>query len=542
MAYISFSLTKTMPGTAVHESDDGSPPWYRSTRYFISFIGSFGMINTFLQRGDLSMAIVCMVNHTAVDILKYGQSVNGNVSIFINDTRGLDTGGNVNVSYMTFDRGDTSNVTDGEHSHHPCDSKTVNIQEREDGELVWDKETQGLVLGGLFWGYMTLQIFCSFIIQRWGSKKVVATGMFFMSILTLLTPVTAWWSPWAVLVLRAMIGVFNWFTINGIFALWGKWAPPTERSRLICITYSGTMSATALVFPLSALLCKVNFAGGWPTVFYFYGVIGICWTFIWIYSVYDDPAHHPRIHPKERRYIEAALGKSSRKGVSLQVPTPWRTIFTSLPFLGIVCAHVTYNWGLFLMMSNLPTYMMEVLRFDIQSNGVYSLIPYLAMLLAILLGSLCADTLIEKQLLSVNYTRKLMTIVGHFIPGLLLIVLSYLDCTQSHIVVALLTLIIGLGGLAYCGLFVNFYDIAPVFATKIMSVSNAISMMPGILAPYVVAEVTKDKTREQWQIVFFLTAGLLGLGTVVYLILGQGHVQKWAVIRDAPEEEIALPS
>ncbi|XP_046549754.1 uncharacterized transporter slc-17.2-like [Haliotis rubra] len=535
-------LQATMSDTAVHEpDDDGSPPWYRSTRYWISFVGSFGIVNTFLQRGDLSMAIVCMVNHTAVDILKYGISVNGNVSLFTNDSRGfLDTSGITNLSYVTIVERDT-NVTEGVPLHDSCDSKTVDVKEREDGELIWDKETQGLVLGGLFWGYMSLQIFCSIIIQRWGSRKVVAIGMFFMSVLTLLTPVTARWSPWAVLVLRAIIGVFNGFTINGIFALWGKWAPPSERSRLVCIMYSGTMSATALVFPLSAFLCKVNFAGGWPTVFYFYGVVGVCWTFIWIYSVYDDPAHHPRIHPKERKYIQDSLGKSTKKGVQLQLPTPWRTIFTSLPFLGIVSAHVTYNFGLFLMMSNLPTYMMEVLRFDIQSNGVYSLIPYLAMLLAILLGSLFADTLIEKQLLSVNYTRKLMTILGHLIPGILLIILSYLDCSQKDIAVALLTLIIGLSGLAYCGLFVNFYDIAPVFATKIMSVSNAISMIPGILAPYVVAEVTKDKTREQWQIVFFLTAGLLGLGTVVYLILGQGHVQKWAVIQEVPEEEKALP-
>ncbi|XP_046549741.1 uncharacterized transporter slc-17.2-like isoform X1 [Haliotis rubra] len=522
-------------------TDEVAPPWYRSTRYFMAFISSFGMANTFLQRGDLSMAIVCMVNHTAVDILKHGHSMIDNVSLFSNDTaRYMYIGSNTSISNTP--SGVTNNVTAGESPYHSCGTQTSeeNTREKEDGELVWDKETQGLVLGGLYWGYMGLQIFCSIIIQRWGSKKVVATGMFFMSVLTLLTPVTARWSPWAVLVLRAVIGVFNGFTIPGIFAVWGKWAPPTERSRLICITYSGNISATALVFPLSAFLCKLKFAGGWPSLFYLYGVLGLCWTFIWLYCMYDEPAHHPRIHPKEKQYIEAALGRSTLKSVS--VPTPWLKICTSLPFLGIVCAQVTYNWSIFLMMSNLPIYMKEVLQFDIKSNGAYSFIPYLAMFLVILLGSFCADALIEKQLLSVTYTRKLMTVIGHLVPGILLIILSYLDCTQSHAAVAILTLAIGLGGLAFCGILINFYDIAPIFATKIMTVSNAISMIPGILAPYVVAEITTDKTREQWQIVFFLTAGLLGLGTVVYLIFGQGHVQKWAVIRDTPEEEIALPS
>ncbi|XP_046549743.1 uncharacterized transporter slc-17.2-like [Haliotis rubra] len=484
-----------MPATRDDHGDDHAPPWYFSTRYFIASVASFGIANTFLQRGDLSMAIVCMVNHTAVDILKYGHSMNDNVSIFTNaTTRHVYNGINMNISNTTSIM--RVNITDEEHSHHFCDTQisAVNTQEREDGELVWDKETQGLVLGGLYWGYMGLQIFCSFIIQRWGSRKVVATGMFFMSVLTLLTPVTAWWSPWAVLVLRAIIGVFNGFTIAGSFALWGTWAPPAERTRLICITFCGNMAATALVFPLSASLCKLDFAGGWPSVFYLYGVLGICWTFVWIYSVYDDPADHPRIHPKERQYIEAALGKSTKKDVS--VPTPWLDIFTSLPFLGIICAQTTYNWGLFLMMSNLPIYMMEVLHFDIKSNGVYSLIPYLAMFLILLLGSFCADALIEKQLLSVTYTRKLMTVIGHLVPGILLIILSYLDCTQSHIAVAILTLAIGLGGFAFSGILVNFYDIAPVFATSIMTVSNAISMISGILAPTLLQRSRKIKLEN----------------------------------------------
>lgn len=92
---------------------------------------------------------------------------------------------------------------------------------------------------------------------------------------------------------------------------------------------------------------------------------------------------------------------------------------------------------------------------------------------------------------------------GHLVPGMLLIVLSYLDCNQSHIAVVVLTLAIGLGGLAFCGILINFYDIAPVYATKIMTVSNAVSMIPGILVPYVVAEVTKD-VRSMFLIGFIL--------------------------------------
>ena len=70
--------------------------------------------------------------------------------------------------------------------------------------------------------------------------------------------------------------------------MWGKWAPPTERSILTTITYAGTHVLSCLYvtfkrslqgsilgnvisFPLSAVLCVYGFDGGWPSVFYVFG-------------------------------------------------------------------------------------------------------------------------------------------------------------------------------------------------------------------------------------------------------------------------------
>ena len=47
--------------------------------------------------------------------------------------------------------------------------------------------------------------------------------------------------------------------------------------------------------------------------------------------------------------------------------TPWGKFFTSLPMWAIIVAHTCANWGTYTLLTNIPTYMKEVLRFDIKA-------------------------------------------------------------------------------------------------------------------------------------------------------------------------------
>ena len=49
-----------------------------------------------------------------------------------------------------------------------------------------------------------------------------------------------------------------------------------------------------------------------------------------------------------------------------KVRIPWKAICTSLPFWAIVVAHVTYMWGHYTMLSDLPLYFSQRLHFDIE--------------------------------------------------------------------------------------------------------------------------------------------------------------------------------
>lgn len=166
--------------------------------------------------------------------------------------------------------------------------------------------------------------------------------------------------------------------------------------------------------PLSGLLAEYGFDGGWPSIFYVFGLVGVIWSVAFLMFVYEDPSSHPRIDEKEKKYIISSLWGTANitvisflyfikllfnakfwyfisktysnsnilffpfcismvsfnripRGFCKQSPpVPYRAIMTSLPFYAILFAHMGQNYGYETLMTWLPTYMKQVLRFSIK--------------------------------------------------------------------------------------------------------------------------------------------------------------------------------
>lgn len=71
--------------------------------------------------------------------------------------------------------------------------------------------------------------------------------------------------------------------------------------------FAGANFGTIISLPMSGWLCSLEFWGGWPLAFYLFGGLGIVWYVFWLFFIYDSPAVHPRIDPKEKAYIEACV-------------------------------------------------------------------------------------------------------------------------------------------------------------------------------------------------------------------------------------------
>lgn len=75
------------------------------------------------------------------------------------------------------------------------------------GEFNWDSNTQGLVLGAFFYGYIITQIPGGWLAEVFGGKKLFGFGVLCTAILTLLTPLAARWNLYVFVALRVIEGI-----------------------------------------------------------------------------------------------------------------------------------------------------------------------------------------------------------------------------------------------------------------------------------------------------------------------------------------------
>ena len=105
-----------------------------------------------------------------------------------------------------------------------------------------------------------------------------------------------------------------WPTMMGA---WSKWAPPNERSSLLGFSNSGSHIGTIVGFSYGGFLCQNGFDGGWPSIFYIFGMAGLVWCAFCYFSMYDTPQEHRFISDKEKLYLteETRHNKKSSKNV-----------------------------------------------------------------------------------------------------------------------------------------------------------------------------------------------------------------------------------
>lgn len=171
------------------------------------------------------------------------------------------------------------------------------------------------------------------------------------ALLTLLTPIAAKTNVYLLIAVRVIEGIFEGVTFPCIHAVWSKWSPPLERSRMASIAFAGNYAGTVVSMPLSGILAN---SVGWESIFYVFGSIGIVWFIAWIIIVRKSPQDDPYISEEEKIYIMKSLG--DRKEDEALNP-PWREIFTSTAVWAIVASHVSENWGFYTLLTQLPTFL-----------------------------------------------------------------------------------------------------------------------------------------------------------------------------------------
>lgn len=392
------------------------------------------------------------------------------------------------------------------------------------------------MLGSFFYGYVLTQIPGGRLAELFGGKYIYGIGVLVTALFTLLTPIAAYSSLPALVLVRVLEGMGEGVTFPAMHAMLARWVPPLERSKFAAFVYAGANFGTVISLPLSGWLCSLEYGGGWPLAFYIFGVLGLVWFVFWLWLVYDTPGTHPRISRDERAYIERAvhtavddeLSQHHGGGDRLVEPIPWRSMCTSLPLWAILITQCGQAWAFYTQLTELPTYMKNILHMNIEQNATLSALPYLTSWMFAIGCSVFADWLLARGWIGQRTSYKMWNTVASVIPSLGLIGVAWGGCDWRWV----MAMLAGAGafqGAVYPGNQMNHIALSPRFAGTMYGITNAAGNTCGFLAPYVIGMIVRgNETLGSWRLVFCLAAGVNMLGNVFYVLFASAEEQPWS--------------
>ncbi|KAL0339432.1 UNVERIFIED_CONTAM: Ascorbate transporter, chloroplastic [Sesamum angustifolium] len=376
-------------------------------------------------------------------------------------------------------------------------------------EFNWNSATVGLIQSSFFWGYLLTQIVGGIWADKIGGKLVLGFGVVWWSIATILTPIAARIGLPFLLVMRAFMGIGEGVAMPAMNNLLSKWIPVSERSRSLALVYSGMYLGSVTGLAFSPILIHKF---GWPSVFYSFGSLGSIWFALWLSKAHSSPEEDPNLSLDEKKLI---LGGSISKEPVSRIP--WKKILSKAPVWALIISHFCHNWGTFILLTWMPTYYNQVLKFNLTESGLLCVLPWLTMAVFANIGGWIADTLVSKGL-SITSVRKIMQSIGFLGPAFFLTQLS--NVKTPALAVLCMACSQGSDAFSQSGLYSNHQDIGPRYAGVLLGLSNTAGVLAGVFGTAATGYILQ---KGSWDDVFKVAVVLYIIGTLVWNFFSTGE-------------------
>ncbi|MBS0578583.1 MAG: MFS transporter [Proteobacteria bacterium] len=332
----------------------------------------------------------------------------------------------------------------------------------------WTETQKGEVLSAFFVGYLLFMYLGGVLSARFGGKTVLGWSVLAWSLFTFLTPAAALVSLPALVAARIGMGLGEAAMFPGAYEMFARWVPPSERARATARLLGGIPVGTVIGFVGTGFLVT---RFGWPSAFYVFGIAGLAWVLLWYRQVHNGPATDPRVSEAELRLLSARAPPAAGK-IAIG------RLLLRRPVAGIVIAHVASTWGLYMLLSWLPSYFRQVQGLSIGDSALASAAPWLVMFLAGNLAGTTSDRMIARGV-GIGLTRKLMQSGGLLVSASFLLLLR--DVHTPGTALVLLCAATGALGCTWSGFAPGFLDVAPRHGAVLYGFSNTFATIPGIV-------------------------------------------------------------
>ncbi len=351
----------------------------------------------------------------------------------------------------------------------------------------WDENRMGIVFSAFFVGYVIFMIPGGILADRFGSAKVLAGGVVFWSLFTVLTPFFS--RIWSLSLCRCLIGTgqaVNYPSVNNFVA---HQVPFSHRAKVQGFTLSGNMVGVMVGLPVGAWII-LNW--GWRFIFYLFGFLGFIWVFFWAYSAKKELSNLTNSLKRERE------------------PVPWLRLLFHRSSLGLSLSYFCHNYAAYMFLVWLPTYLITVHGLSLAATGIATAVPPLAAGIFMNLSGWLSDFLIKKGK-SRAFSRKFLLYFGMGLSGCLL--LSIIWFPNPYMVIALLTLSSAAKAISTPIYWALSVDMAPGHAGVLSSIMNTSGNVAGVAASALTGWLVA--TFGDWNLAIVLGSLITLLGVVV---------------------------
>jgi ACS family glucarate transporter-like MFS transporter len=367
--------------------------------------------------------------------------------------------------------------------------------------LSLSKSDMALIFNSFLIGYAIFQVPAGWLGDRFGPRLVLGGSSFLWGLLTLLsgllagTVLGAAFGTIALLwLLRFLLGATEASTYPVAAQAVHRWMTPSRRGTGNSVMLMGSSVASALTAPfVSWSMLRY----GWRASFYLTSIAAFAISVLWLTVTRKAPAP------------------------THSIATPITSRQAGLPLnLNIVLLSLSYmseGYLLFMFVSWLYIYLVEVRGFGLARGGLVASLPWMAAILATPLGGVLSDRL------SVRFGRvqsaRILIMTGYTLSGILL-----LAAAQAHSrLSAVLALCVSLGSLylAESSFWTTATAIAGNSGGVVSGFMNTIGILGGIISNAAVPALVKHYGHEGWIMAFGSGTGMGLLCAALWWILGK---------------------
>src|SRR4029077_17520732 len=110
----------------------------------------------------------------------------------------------------------------------------------------------------------------------------------------------------------------------------------------------------------------------------------------------DNPSQHPRVSPEELSLIESGISVATEQAEAQNTApllVPWSRVVRSREVWAVTISYFCYGYVAWIFFSWFYRYLAKVRGLDLKSSAIYSMLPFLAMLVCCLVGGIINDRL-----------------------------------------------------------------------------------------------------------------------------------------------------